>query len=308
MATAATRRGKTLALRRPDVCADCAVALPAGTRATWFPDTRTVRCLPCVEGKERDSSNQLPSPAPTLHFPSQPGGSAWLEYKRRSNAELAESRQAIAEYEAWRDKAIAERPIVGRLMVVLKSRPLLAQESQSTKAWKVGAEGERRVGERLDGLEDVLALHDLAVPNSRANIDHIAVAPTGVYLIDTKKYKGQIECRNVGGFFKSDPRLYVWGYDKTELVDRVNWQVAVIRKALGRSYADMPVLGTMCFVDGDFRQRPAHFTVDSVGVVGLSELAQVLQRPGPFSPERRQEVAHLLGTRLRPAAGLNHAG
>jgi len=35
---------------------------------------------------------------------------------------------------------------------------------------------------------EVVVLHDRAIPGSRANIDHIGIGPTGVWVIDTKRY------------------------------------------------------------------------------------------------------------------------
>jgi hypothetical protein len=35
-------------------------------------------------------------------------------------------------------------------------------------------------------------LHDLAVPGSRANIDHLVVGPGGVFVIDSKQYRGSL--------------------------------------------------------------------------------------------------------------------
>jgi Nuclease-related domain len=61
-------------------------------------------------------------------------------------------------------------------------------------------------------------LHDRRIPGSRANIDHIVVAPCGVFVIDAKNYKGRVEKRDRGGFFSTDCRLYVGGRDKTPLV------------------------------------------------------------------------------------------
>jgi Nuclease-related domain len=60
--------------------------------------------------------------------------------------------------------------------------------------WRTGAEGEQNLAALLaKRCLDVPMLHDRAVPRSRANIDHIAIAPTGVYVIDCKRYKGKIE-------------------------------------------------------------------------------------------------------------------
>jgi hypothetical protein len=35
-----------------------------------------------------------------------------------------------------------------------------------------------------------LVLHDRSVPGTRSNIDHLAVVPSGVWVIDTKHYAG----------------------------------------------------------------------------------------------------------------------
>jgi len=61
-------------------------------------------------------------------------------------------------------------------------------------------------------------LHDRRIPGARANVDHIVVAPWGVFVIDAKNYKGRVEKRDRGGFFSTDYRLYVGGRDKTALV------------------------------------------------------------------------------------------
>jgi hypothetical protein len=38
-------------------------------------------------------------------------------------------------------------------------------------------------------------LHDCLIPGSRANIDHIAVGPTGIFTIETKNYAGTVRVR-----------------------------------------------------------------------------------------------------------------
>src|SRR5690606_18543542 len=68
-------------------------------------------------------------------------------------------------------------------------RESLAQGSRRDAAdWRKGAEGERVVGRMLDDLVvcGVRAVHDRRVPASLANIDHIAISSTGVYVIDAK--------------------------------------------------------------------------------------------------------------------------
>ena len=48
--------------------------------------------------------------------------------------------------------------------------------------------------ERLPGRHWVV-LHDLALPRSRANIDHLVIGPTGVWVVDTKAYRARLEAR-----------------------------------------------------------------------------------------------------------------
>jgi hypothetical protein len=66
--------------------------------------------------------------------------------------------------------------------------------SADTLAWRHGAQGERRTGRLLAPLERAgyQVFHDLAVPGSAANVDHLVVGPTGVYVIDSKRYSGQL--------------------------------------------------------------------------------------------------------------------
>jgi Nuclease-related domain len=62
-------------------------------------------------------------------------------------------------------------------------------------AWRRGAAGERRTARFLDPLERQgwAVLHDLAVPHSQANIDHLAIGPGGVLVIDSKEYRGRLQ-------------------------------------------------------------------------------------------------------------------
>jgi hypothetical protein len=63
----------------------------------------------------------------------------------------------------------------------------------------------RKVG---DG---VIALHDRLIPGTRGNIDHIFVAPTGVWVVDSKAYQGKVVQREVGPLWWRDNELYIRG-------------------------------------------------------------------------------------------------
>ena len=137
----------------------------------------------------------------------------------------------------------------GRLAGVVK---FLSDDPQSTRAWKKGSEGERRLAESLTKRvgDRAVLLHDCKVPKTRGNIDHIAVAASGVWVIDAKTYKGQVERRDKGGWFKTDYRLYVNRRDQTKLADGLGWQVEAVRSALGG--AEAPIHAALCFIDAEW--------------------------------------------------------
>lgn len=137
---------------------------------------------------------------------------------------------------------------MGRLAAALTAKPKITPESQTTANWRVGAEGERLVGEVLKGVRGIEVLHDRLIPGSRANIDHLVVGPSGVFVIDAKKYTGKLEARDVGGMFRHDPRLYVKGRDRTKLVDGVRHQIEVVRTTLGDEFAGVAIRGVLCFI------------------------------------------------------------
>jgi hypothetical protein len=66
------------------------------------------------------------------------------------------------------------------------------QPSPDAIVWRRGAAGERRTARLLEPLErhGWVVLHDLSVPGSRANLDHLVIGPGGVFVIDSKQYRG----------------------------------------------------------------------------------------------------------------------
>ena len=140
------------------------------------------------------------------------------------------------------------------------------------------------------------------MPRSTANIDHIVIGPSGVFVVDAKKYEGEIAVRDVGGLFRTDERLYVNGRDKTKLVDGVLGQVDVVRGVLGGSFGDVPVRGVLCFVGatgwGTLRMRPK--LVRGVTAIWPLALAEHVGVHGDFV-ERVPVIAAHLRAALKPA-------
>lgn len=163
--------------------------------------------------------------------------------------------------------------------------------SRDAAAWERGAEGEELVGAILDDLPGVLVLHDRGMPGRSANIDHIAVASSGVYVIDAKHYAGQP--RTDAG------RLFLGRDDRTALVDAVRRQVGAVAAVLGDAGA--PAHGVLCFVGADWSIGNG-FLLDGIGITAPDRLPALLGAPGPLDRVRLEAIHRRL------AAGLAAAG
>ena len=192
-------------------------------------------------------------------------------------------------------------PWVGAIVALAVAVRLLAP-SQSEVAWRRGAEGERIVGEALERLADrgVQALHDRRIPKSKANIDHLAVTPSGVFTVDAKRYRGKLEVRTGGD------ELWVAGCNRSKLLDQAQRQAEVTRTALADAgYPSVPVHPALCFVETEWPLlfRPKH--ADGVILSSPKWLADRLLPDGEpqLTAAQVEQVAAALAARLPPAAG-----
>lgn len=199
---------------------------------------------------------------------------------------------------AKREDGVRSRhPRIGGLILAATDQP------QSTKSWATGAVGEQKVGAVLDGLSEagVVPLHDRLRPGTTANIDHLAITPSGVWVIDPKRYDGEVKRRDVGRWFSTDIRLYVGGRDCTKLVDGMHKQVAAVRKALGTEWDEVPVRPMLCLLsEWPLLSKP--FELQGVLVTWPKAMRELLVRPGPYDSSAVQLIAARLDERLRPAS------
>ncbi|WP_369068394.1 nuclease-related domain-containing protein [Kineococcus terrestris] len=162
------------------------------------------------------------------------------------------------------------------------------------RAWAAGAEGERLVGEVLDQLapHGWRVLHDVHWPGrQRANIDHLAVGPGGVVVVDSKNWSGPVDVQadtvRAGGRSKAG-------------------ELAGVRDAAAAVTAHLPprrrttVVGVLCLVQQEVPPR----TVAGVTVVGRAHLADALTAlPAVLSPAAVDATAaelHRLTSRRTP--------
>jgi hypothetical protein len=74
---------------------------------------------------------------------------------------------------------------------------LVLWPSRDPNRWARGAAGELATAALLEHLpgRHWVVLHDLGLPGSRANVDHLVIGPTGVWVVDTKAYRARLEAR-----------------------------------------------------------------------------------------------------------------
>jgi hypothetical protein len=158
--------------------------------------------------------------------------------------------------------------------------------SQETLAWRLGARGERRTARVLARLErdGFVAFHDLAVPGSPANIDHLVIGPTGVFVIDSKLYRGVVR---VG----MDGRLWYGARSLDRVLGTLWWEAEQVAEALTAG-PEIRVYPVLCMHEARLPWLE-ELTVDGVPVIAGSALYMALRTiRQPLSPA---QVAWLCG-------------
>jgi hypothetical protein len=236
----------------------------------------------------------------------RPGSSAQARWRRSRAAEWAAWTRTLP----WRIAAtlgigagggvlgnlVAPRLglVVGALAAMVAGWALRFRPSPDATAWRRGAAGERRTARLLDALErhGWAILHDLAVPGSRANIDHLAIGPGGVFVIDSKQYRGRLQLDPSGrlwhGRYPLAPTLRAVGFEADQAAQVLTDPDVVV----------VPIVA----VHGT--QIPwGKVVMDGVPVVPARRLPSMLrQLPAVLGPERVASLANQARVRFHSAA------
>jgi Nuclease-related domain len=165
--------------------------------------------------------------------------------------------------------------------------------SPDTRAWRRGAAGERRTARLLAPLErrGWAVLHDLAVPGCKANIDHLAIGPGGVAVIDTKQHRGRLRLDQDG---------IVW-HGRQLLVSalrRTLWEAFQADEVLG--IAEVQVAAVVAIHGASVSW--GCLEADGVTVVPARRVADLLEALPPIpGPERVAWLADRARLRFRAA-------
>jgi hypothetical protein len=238
----------------------------------------------------------------------RPGGSAQATWRRTRAAEWAVWIRTLP----WRVAAtlgigtcasvlsslLAPRLglAVGSLAATAAGWGLRFRPSPEAIVWRRGAAGERRTARLLGPLERQgwVVLHDLAVPGSRANIDHLAIGPGGIFVIDSKQYRGRLQLDPSG-------RLWHGRYPLAPSLQAVSFEADQAAQVLpDPGMVVLPVVA----VHG--AQVPwGKVVVEGVPVVAARRLLNLLRAlPAVLSPERVTDLADQARVRFHAAAYL----
>jgi hypothetical protein len=256
-------------------CSDCGRPLPPGDEVVHDVSFAMVICLECVT-------------LDTSHTLGTAGGGARREHARRLGRHQTKVR--------------SQHPRLGGLILTL------ADDPQHVRAWQTGAVGEEAFGARLSEASspELMVLHDRRIPGSSANIDHLAVTPDAVWVLDTKRYKGKVETRGHGLLSRRPPELYIAGRNQTKLVEGVTRQIGIVRSRLAPLVTELgldgppPVRGALVFVHTEFGLFARPFTIDDVWVGWGKAIRKQLteHRGGPLPVAT---IAKYLARELRAA-------
>jgi hypothetical protein len=304
---------RIIRLRYAGTCEVCETSIAARAQAWYDSGRKKVRCMGCEPSATvsdepvRDQSADATDSMPALQSDGVAGASARRKYEHLSQRYTERAEAAVAKDAEWREQVKKDHPFLGRIAAAATAKPVVGPEPQRVTAWQTGSHGEVWVGGVLDKWATGtggFALHDRRIPGTKANIDHLAVTPTGVWVIDAKEYKGAVEKVDVGGWLRSDVRLRVDGRDRSKLLDGVEWQVSRVTEALARLPLEPrpPVHGALCFVGCEwprFFAKP--LTVRGITVLWPAAVADLLCRPGSWQADHLERLATTLAEAFPPA-------
>ncbi len=134
-------------------------------------------------------------------------------------------------------------------------------------------------------------LDDVELPGCRHRIDHVVIAPHGLWVLSTMGDRGPIELRDVGGFFRSETRLFVDGRDRTAILDSLAWQQAAVAQRIAVDPTSVTVRsavvvigdddGTSCGTGADPLDAEEVLDVDGHRVLRLAALGRLITSGAP---------------------------
>jgi len=147
------------------------------------------------------------------------------------------------------------------------------------------------VRDRLDCIDGVASIHDRPIPGTRAGIDHVAIGPSGVYVVSTHTHHG--------GVVRRDRRLFVDTQDRSDLIAAMKVPVDAVAAALGDMH--LPISRALCFVGGAWPAGSPSFMLMGVWVGWANPLYALVAQPGRLQAREIATAIEMLDASLPTA-------
>jgi hypothetical protein len=146
--------------------------------------------------------------------------------------------------------------------------------SKAARRRRDGDAIEDHVGELLEReLAGVaVVLHDVRIPGTGATIDHVVVAPSGIWVVDTR------------GREELEVELELSRENATS-VDEVGRHVDVVASAVGSRMTEFPIWAALCFDVDHWGGDPRAFWADGVLVTFPGDLVERIRAAGPLDED-----------------------
>jgi len=187
----------------------------------------------------------------------------------------------------------------GALLWAVREFVIAARLSDEARNWQFGLRGEQAVAEALGGQEVAAAgyvvFHDVPAEKGKKkwNVDHVAVGPGGVFVLETKarpRRKAKWDQKENEVIFDGKVLRFPWCYDDRAVV-QVEYNVNWVRKFLGVYAPKDLLIHPVIVVPGWYVRGPIDYPVkvmnakylvgyvkDAKALYTREELKTVIQR------------------------------
>lgn len=258
---------KLMNLRVDETCAACYGRTPMETMAWWDGSRSQVICTRCrpVEFEPLDMTRSATVEAParslTVAVASAAAGSAATASFGSSVDDGASGDDACGP-DAGAAADTAER--------------------RHVDAWEGRAKEERRLTTFLDDIAvgHAVVLHHRRLPDSKVVIDHLVIAPNGVWVIDGTEFSARIGYRSTD-WVRPHADRGRGGRRQQRLVDGMAARCDAVRELIEPiGMGAVPVRAAVCFTHSHWPARDHVETVHEVIVAPPIALGAVLLQPG----------------------------
>jgi len=117
--------------------------------------------------------------------------------------------------------------------------------------------------------DDAIVIHDLWVPGAQASIDHVVVASSGVWVVDSTWRK----------------ELRVDGGGDSPPVEAIARHVEVVTSAIDGRAQEVPIRAALCFPHAHWDCVPRAFWIEDVLVTYPADLVERVRAAGPLDED-----------------------